>query len=429
MEPTTERAEAAVRRVTLRMLAAFRQPGFTVLWISGLLSSIGFGVSQVTISWLVLTRTDSDMVVGLMFALRMAPLVLIGPLSGTLSDRIGRRHLLVAANGCAAILFILVVALGFSSHDDVVWAMILVTALGALGAVVLTCSGAFAYDLAGSALAANAIANAQLAGRLGAVIGGLAGGALVTLIGIDGSFITLAAIYGLAGILLLLITEERLIRVSARATLEDFRAGISMIGRNRAVLLLMIIAIAAETFGFSSDATLPSFARDILGAGSSGLGAMYSSSRVGGFIGLFAIAAYPSIGRNRAVLVLSLLGFGAALVGFGMSTIYAVSLIMLGLAGAAAASVDALEQTLLQDVVDEGSRGRAMGLWVVSVGSAPIGFLEIGILADALGVQAAQAINGFAAVVAAVILLHPRLTAHFRVTRADNASPADQALG
>jgi MFS family permease len=392
------------------VLAAFRRPGFAVLWFSGLLSSIGFGISQVSLSWLVLSRTDSDALVGLVFALRMAPLVIIGPLSGALSDRIGRRRLLIAANGGAALLFVIVVALGFSGHGDIVWILALVTALGALGAVALACSGAFAYDLAGTGLAANAIAHSQLAGRLGAVVGGLAGGAIVALVAIEGSLIVLAAIYALAGLLLLLVSEARPTIATAGATLDDVRAGIALVRRNRPVLVLIVVAIAAETFGFSSDATLPSFARDVLGVDSSGLGAMFSASRVGGFIGLFAIAAFPSAGRSGRMLVLSLLGFGAALVGFGLSTSYSLSLFMLALSGAAAASVDALGQTLLQDAVEDGSRGRAMGLWVLSVGSAPLGFLEIGLLASVLGVQTAQVLNGLAAGVIAGVVLLPSLT-------------------
>ena len=307
-------------------------------------------------------------------------------------------------------LLFIVGALRCSGHGAIVWRLALVTALGALGAVGSACSGAFAYDLAGTGLAANAIAHSQLAGRLGAVVGGLAGGAIVALVAIEGSLIVLAAIYALAGLLLLLVSEARPTSATAGATLDDVRAGIALVRRNRPVLVLIVVAIAAETFGFSSDATLPSFARDLLGVDSSGLGAMFSASRVGGFIGLFAIAAFPSAGRSGRMLVLSLLGFGAALVGFGLSTSYSLSLFMLALSGAAAASVDALGQTLLQDAVEDGSRGRAMGLWVLSVGSAPLGFLEIGLLASVLGVQTAQVLNGLAAGVIAGVVLLPSLT-------------------
>ena len=56
-------------------------------------------------------------------------------------------------------------------------------------------------------------------------------------------------------------------------------------------------------------------------------------------------------------------------------------------------------------------RGRAGGAWVVAIGTAPLGQLQIGALASAIGVGAALGANGLAllAVTAGVAVLAPRL--------------------
>jgi hypothetical protein len=55
--------------------------------------------------------------------------------------------------------------------------------------------------------------------------------------------------------------------------------------------------------------------------------------------------------------------------------------------------------------VPDEQRGRAVGVWVLGLGSAPVGHLEMGALAAALGVPAALLINGALTLVAAAMLL------------------------
>ena len=74
-----------------------------------------------------------------------------------------------------------------------------------------------------------------------------------------------------------------------------------------------------------------------------------------------------------------------------MSQIRLVALLLV--AGMASAS-DILTQSMMQISVPNRPRGRAMGAWVLAVGFAPIGHLEMGALAVSLGVGNALVING-----------------------------------
>jgi len=58
-------------------------------------------------------------------------------------------------------------------------------------------------------------------------------------------------------------------------------------------------------------------------------------------------------------------------------------------------------------------RGRAGGAWVVAIGFAPLGQLQIGALASLFGVSAALGASGLAlvALAGATALLYPRLRA------------------
>jgi hypothetical protein len=83
------------------------------------------------------------------------------------------------------------------------------------------------------------------------------------------------------------------------------------------------------------------------------------------------------------------------------------------MANAAGALADLLAQSLLQLSVPPHLRGRAGGAWVVAIGCAPLGQLQIGALASLFGVSAALGASGLAlvALAGATALLYPRLRA------------------
>jgi sugar phosphate permease len=87
------------------------------------------------------------------------------------------------------------------------------------------------------------------------------------------------------------------------------------------------------------------------------------------------------------------------------STSLAIAALVMLVVGACAAAFDLLQQTLLQLAVPEDQRGRAVGVWVLSVGSGPIGHLEMGSVVASLGAPAALLVNGAVVVAAALILL------------------------
>jgi hypothetical protein len=151
---------------------------------------------------------------------------------------------------------------------------------------------------------------------------------------------------------------------------------------------------ATEILGFSSAALLPAFARDVFLVGSVGLGLMTASKSLGAVGGLVVIAIRGPLQKKGLLLVVASGSLGAALVLFAASPIFGIALVSVCLAGAAAAAVDTLAQTLLQDSSGPNQRGAAMGVWLFSVGFGPVGFVAMGALATAWGAAAVQVVGG-----------------------------------
>src|SRR2546422_714482 len=92
-QPSTHSRQSVGVR-THRLPFAFHTPGFQVLWGAALCSQVGLGTQQVLRGWLVLSMTDSSSMVGVLFAVRSAPNLLVGFAAGAITDRLDRRMLM-----------------------------------------------------------------------------------------------------------------------------------------------------------------------------------------------------------------------------------------------------------------------------------------------------------------------------------------------
>jgi hypothetical protein len=271
----------------------------------------------------------------------------------------------------------------------------------------------YAHDVVGPASLVSGLAVLGVAMRVGWLVGSLAAGALIAALGSGVCY--LAVSLGFLGGALALLPASAAPRAARTGTASLWRSAADFfvaVGRDRTLLVLMMLTAGAEILGFAHQALLPSLARDVLHTGPEGLGALSAARSVGGILGLAAASSMRAAGGARFLAVLfafggSLIVLGAApyIVGFGGV------LVVLTLVNAAGALADLLAQSLLQLSVPSELRGRAGGAWVVAIGLAPLGQLQIGALASLFGVSVALGTSGLALAVlaGATGLLFPRL--------------------
>jgi MFS family permease len=106
--------------------------------------------------------------------------------------------------------------------------------------------------------------------------------------------------------------------------------------------------------------------------------------------------------RHRGALLLAtLVFFGAGQVVLAHAPYFWLAVVCVMFINIMAAAADILHMALLQHSVANEQRGRAMGAWVVGIGTAPVGHLEIGYLAGVAGARLALLFNGVALMVLA----------------------------
>ena len=190
---------------------------------------------------------------------------------------------------------------------------------------------------------------------------------------------------------------------------------VNAVNRDRMLLVLMMLTAGAEVLGFAHQALLPSLARDVLHTGPRGSACSTRRARSAASSALLASLRGFTAGGG-ALFVAVLVSFGGSLIALGVAPYvvgFAGVVLLVLLANAAGALADLLAQSLLQLRVPAHLRGRAGGAWVVAIGLAPLGQIQIGALASLFGVSAALGASGLGlvALAGATALLYPRLRA------------------
>jgi len=375
--------------------ASLHYRDFRLLWASTLLFSLGTGMETVAVGWLILNITESPFMVGVAAAARMAPFFFLGILSGAMSDHLDRRGFLIGINltGC---IVAGIIALMLLSGEVRVWPVIVLVAAGGCVLVfALTTRQAYTYDIVGPSHALNGLSLASMAMQAGGVVGSLASGVLIGVFGPGWLYVVVGVSYIAATVVLFgtgPIVES--VKAHQESILSNLAGYVRISRENRILLVLMCLASIAEVLGFTHMTLLPVFAKEVLFVGPVGLGVMTAVRQGGGFVGLTLLASLRDYRRKGMLMFVIAGAFGLALMAFSLSTNLFFFLAVLAVVNACAMAVDTLYKALMQENVAEEERGRAMGSWVLSIGTAPVGHLGVGGLAGLLGAPGALLLNG-----------------------------------
>lgn len=388
-------------------MTPFSSPAFRRLWSSGVAATAAQGMERTATAWLVLESGGGPLGVGLVLAARMLPSLLFGLTAGTIADRADRpRQLLVVA--VAALL--LTAAFGWlvGAGGVAVWQVVAFAfAAGSVHVFDTPARQALVLDTVPREAALRGLSLTALAARCASALGAIGAGLLIPVAGVGGCLLAAAGAYGLTAALVAPLRVEQEHRAGAEPPpfREAFRAAARLMLDVPALRTLVVAGVVCEVFAFSHMTALPIFARDVLGAGPGGLGLLNGAAAAGGALAVALLALLPERGRKQPLLSATFALYGLAIVALALTRSLAVAAAVLLVIGCCAAAFDVLQQTLIQMAVPDSQRGRAVGIWVLSIGSAPLGHLEMGLLIAALGAPGALLINGCITVAAAAALL------------------------
>lgn len=359
---------------------------------------------MVTLGWLVYDLTGSSFYLGLVGLARAIPALVFTLLGGAAADRYNRRLIVAVTNGTVTLSVFMLGVLCITGLVEV-WHILV---------IAFITGTAFAFEVPSrQALISSIVDRKDVVGALGLmavsfntaqVIGPAMAAVFIDWIGVGPVFLLNAVAYSAV------VTAACMMRVSGRGSgqansgsiLGNVVDGLRYIRRTPALFGLVgslaLISFMARPFS----QLMPAFARDVLDVGASGLGALNSAAGAGALVAAVLTASLGSYRGRGLALLISSAGFGLCLVLFGLSTNFALSLLLSGAIGMLSAFSGINSNTLLQSHADPRMRGRVISLHgLTMMGVVPLGTMVEGAVGSVVGVPEVVIVAGMVSILIA----------------------------
>ncbi|HVF32333.1 MAG TPA: MFS transporter [Acidimicrobiales bacterium] len=403
---------------------AFRHRDFTIFWLGALASNTGSWVQNLAVPYVLYQVTESAFWVGLATFTQFLPVMLLGPLAGSIADRFDRRKVLLTTQclmAVAALALWAAWAAGVRSPGAI---LALVAVAGVFGGINIPSWQSFVNDLVPRKDLLSAVTLNSLQFNAARALGPGIAGVLLASLGPSWAFFLngISFVFVLAALLAVRNRQVALETALAGGFLRQFRRAIAYTRRQPGILVGIVVAVLVGGLGNPVFQFTVVFAAEVYEVGPLGLSLLNVS------LGLGAVLAAPLVsGWNvrRADLVRWGLGvYGLAIVAFALAPAYVVGLLALVVVGGGFLVVISSTNTSVQVIVADHMRGRVMALRIMAfTGAYPLGALLQGSISDVIGARPTVGGAGAILVAAALVLaLRPAL-----LHRLDD--PHDESVG
>ena len=402
------------------------------MWFARLFGATGNQMLLVAVGWQMYELTGSAWDLGLVGLYQFLPALLLTLVAGHVADRVHRGRIVAVCLVAQALVALLLVAAthgfqGFAEFAKFIgsggsggvqgagsgmasWQPFLSRGLLLGASVVLGACRAFQMP-AQQALTPLLVPAAMLpratafsaAGIQTAVIGGPALGGVIFIAGASAVYATCTVLFALGCFFMARLRYGHPPAAHEPVTLATVFAGVTFICQRKAVLGAVSLDLFAVLLG-GATALLPMFAKDILHVGPWGLGLLRGAPAVGALLTSAVLARWPLQRRVGHKLLLAVGVYGLAMLAFGGSTSFVLSLLALAVSGAAdMVSVVVVRQTLVQLETPDAMRGRVSAVNSVFIGASnQLGEFESGVTAAWLGPIGSVVLGGMGTLVVAV---------------------------
>ena len=401
----------------------YRARDFHVYLAVRLLANAGMLVQSVAVGWQVYEIERTPLVLGIVGLAEFVPMFLLTLPAGELADRFDPRRVLQASLLLDALCsgLLLIAALADARR---IWAFYAVMVLfgcarGLSGPAVRTVLPL----LLPPAQLPQALSWSSSVGQV-AVIGAPALGGFLYALGAP-------VAYGLC-LLAFALSALGTATLRGRAPVHDqellagrierVREGIGFVRSRPVILGAISLDLFAVLLG-GATALLPVYARDILRVGPGGLGVLRSAPAVGAAIMAISLARRPLSRDVGRTLFIGVGTFGVATIIFGLSRSFALSLLVLALAGAADQVSVYIRSALVQLATPDQMRGRVSAVSALFINASnELGAFESGVTAALIGTVPSVVLGGVGTLAIVVIWMR-RFPALAHVNRLTDVMP------
>ena len=310
------------------------------------------------------------------------PAVLVTPIGGAMADRVDRRRIMLAADLVSGVAMAALAVLLTFGALNLLGVCVIVTITSVATAFHAPAYLAAIAQLVPKPYLPQANALSQLGLGMGTVLGPLAGGALIALVGLPGVVAIDVCTFAI-GIVTLVVVRfpNRLFRKQEESFARAITGGWRFIARRRPLLLMIGFAAVLNLFASVVFVALPPLVLSF--AGVPALGLVTTIGGLGAAIGGILMLPWGGAKRRAVGMIGFTIGVGLGTVLMGWHASVVVVALGLALRMGSMAIVNAHWLSIIQVKVGQELQGRVLATnLMMALATQPIGFLATGPLAE-----------------------------------------------
>ena len=383
---------------------ALRHRNFRLFFGGQTISLIGTWMTRVATSWLVYRLTGSALLLGTISFAGQIPTFLFAPFAGVWVDRLDRRKVLVWTQALSMVQSLALAGLTLSHHITIPLLLALAVMQGVVNAFDMPGRQSFMVQMVEDRRdLSNAIAINSSMVNMARLVGPSLAGMLIA-VSSEGWCFLIDGISYIAVIVSLLMMRVSGAPARAQSTsmVEDLKVGWTYVSEFLPIRTILLLFAVVSLMGMPFVVLMPIFAAQVLHGGPHTLGFLMGAMGVGALISALALAARKSVLGLVRMIPMAATVFGLGLIGFGLSRVFWLSMVMVLIVGMGMMQGMAGSNTVIQTLVPEDKRGRVMSYYTMAfVGMAPFGSLLAGSVAHAIGAPWTVIGNGAAVLLGA----------------------------
>lgn len=379
----------------MERLALFGERRFLSLWVVGACWNTIQWLELLAVGFFVFELTGSAFLVAVMGFLRMLPFALFGVIVGSLAPRFER----VRVIGWSLVFMIPVsVLVGYlaATHQIELWHIGLAAFVsGSIWTLDMPVRRPLMGEVVGEERLGTAMGFDAVSYNASHMLGPVAGGALLSVLGLGGAYFLSAGFYVVAVVAMMLLRHKDVVSKTARrGVLREFAEGFVHLRINRPMAAIMGVTVVFNLWAYPMITMIPVIGKDILSLEAFSVGLLASVEGFGALIGTLGVALWAKTVDFRRLFLVGTFLYIVAVILFGWSSWVWISALVLIVAGLGASAFGVMQSALVLLNAPFVLRGHMMGVLTVCIGLGPIGFLHIGWLADWMGAAEAVMLVG-----------------------------------
>ena len=419
------------RRAWAMDTTPLRNPDYRRLFWGVAATMIGQQMTLVAVPYQVYALTGDSLLVGVTSVVALVPLIVFGLLGGAIADSMDRRRLMLVTGAGSAVTSALLAVQALLPGGGNLWLLwVLTAALSGFTAVNQPTRSAVIPAIVGAEGVPAANALAMTVRQIGVIVGPLLAGLLIAVGNLPVTY-AVDALGFLVAVLLLrglppLPPGRNAAPLQLGAAVRGVGEGFAFLRTQPVLLMTFVVDVIAMLFAWPQ-AVFPELAAGRFADSPNSLGWLFAGISIGALLMGVTSGWVSRVDRQGAVVVVAIVVWGIAIIGFGFASALWLAVLCLAVAGAGDMVSAVLRSSMLQLAAPEEMRGRMQGVFLVVVAGGPrLGDLRAGAIASAAGVTVAMVSGGVVVVVAmAVVALAVPSFWFFRASREAQPSARD----